>query len=79
MTIGSGTLFWDGTGLASDHRLAPASLQSVGGIVTKVKAGIPVDSDFVAGIQQSGLIAVDTTNNRLYVRVGTTWKYAALT
>jgi hypothetical protein len=47
------------------------------GVVTRVKAGIPVDADFDA--PKSGLIAVDTTNRRLYVRVGATWRYAPLT
>jgi len=50
-----------------------------GGIVTKVKAGVPADGDFVAGMQQSGAMALDTTNSRIYFRVGSTWKYATLT
>lgn len=48
------------------------------GITTKIKAGIPADGDFTA-TPESGTIAVDTTNSRIYVRVGSTWKYAALT
>jgi hypothetical protein len=47
------------------------------GVSTFVKAGIPVDGDFT--FYESGMIAVDSTNNRLYVRVGSTWKYTGLT
>lgn len=50
-----------------------------GGLATKTKAGIPSDSDLVAGMQQSGAFILDTTNSRIYFRVGSTWKYAALT
>jgi hypothetical protein len=47
------------------------------GVSTFVKAGAPVDGDFT--YIEDGMLAVDSTNNRLYVRVGSVWKYAALT
>jgi len=53
-------------------------LVCVDGIQTRVKAGVPADGDFTATVA-SGTIAVDSTNSRIYIRVGTTWKYAALT
>ena len=48
-----------------------------GGLAIKTKAGAPVDADFTNPID--GMLAVDTTNSRLYVRVGDTWKFTALT
>lgn len=45
------------------------------GLATKAKAGAVVDGDF-AYAPISGLMALDTSNNRLYNRVGATWKYA---
>lgn len=48
------------------------------GVRTFVKAGAPVDTDF--SDYSDGMLAVDTTNNRLYVRTGGGfWKYATLT
>lgn len=47
------------------------------GVGTRVKAGIPADADFVS--PADGIGVVDSTNNRIYFRVGGTWKYAALT
>lgn len=46
-------------------------------LCTGVKAGVAVDSDVTN--PTSGMIRVDSTNNRLYVRVGTIWRYATLT
>jgi hypothetical protein len=52
-------------------------LQGQDGLATKTKAGAPVDGDF--GVTPlSGTLAVDTTNSRLYVRVGATWKSVAV-
>lgn len=46
----------------------------------KLVAGAVTDASFPAvRPPASGTIAVDTTNNRLYAKVGGTWKYAALT
>lgn len=43
-----------------------------------VKAGAVTDADFAVA-PPDGTVAVDSQNNRVYVRVGGTWKYAALT
>lgn len=45
------------------------------------KAGAIADADIPGYFTGSGtgMIGVDTTNSRLYVRVGATWKFAALT
>lgn len=48
-----------------------------GTFVNKTKAGIPTDSDVAQAT--SGMCVLDTTNSRIYFRVGTTWKYAVLT
>jgi hypothetical protein len=53
--------------LTSDDKLDPASLN------LQVKAGVPVDGDIVGGAA-SGDIVLDTTNNKIMVRVGATWK-----
>ncbi len=48
-----------------------------GALVTQVKAGTPADADL--DNPQSGNIVVDTTAGKIWVRVGSTWKYATLT
>lgn len=42
------------------------------------KAGAVTDADFVVA-PPDGTQALDTTNNRLYVRIAGTWRYTALT
>lgn len=42
------------------------------GIVAFTKAGAPVDGDFNS--PQDGLLAIDTTNSKIYVRIGGVWK-----
>lgn len=49
-----------------------SGLDGAGGFFTRTKAGAPVDADFRQ--PRSGLLAVDTANSKLYVRVGSTWK-----
>lgn len=49
-----------------------------GGVGTKVKAGIPADADWKSA-PPNGTLVVDSTNNRIYARVGGVWKFAALT
>jgi hypothetical protein len=44
----------------------------------RVKAGIPADADYL-NAPPNGTRVIDSTNNRLYVRVGGVWKYTALT
>lgn len=41
-------------------------------LTIRLNAGAPTGGD-------SGDVVLDTTNSRLYVKVGSTWKYAALT
>lgn len=53
--------------LTSDDKLRPASFRA------QLKAGTPVDGDVVGGAE-SGDMILDTTNSRIYFRVGTTWK-----
>lgn len=50
---------------------------AVDGVRMKTKAGIPTDADTT--VDADGVIILDTTNHRLYIRDGGTWKYAALT
>ena len=49
-----------------------------GGLVAKTKNGAVSDADFDV-TPPDGTIALDSTNSQLYVRVGGTWKKAALT
>lgn len=61
-----------------NHFLTPATVHQMG--FTLTKAGAVSDADFGDGIfPMSGLMGVDTTNHRLYVRDGSTWRYAGLT
>lgn len=46
-------------------------------VVLLLKAGAPSDSDFTT--PTNGQMALDTTNHRLYIRDGGSWRYAALT
>lgn len=62
---------------AANELRTPDQFTALGGLATLVKAGIPVDGDFPTAID--GLIALDSTNNRAYFRLGGVWKYAALT
>jgi hypothetical protein len=57
--------------LQSDHQIRAAQ-----GLATKTKAGAIADTDFAAVVD--GLLAVDTTNSRLYARIGGVWKSVAL-
>lgn len=56
------------TRLATTAKFDPTSLN------LQTKAGAPVDGDMASGAQD-GDIAIDTTNSRLYVRIGGVWKY----
>jgi hypothetical protein len=55
----------------------PRNLFVGGAVATGVKAGAPVDAD--VNTPTDGMLRVDTTNHRLYVRDGGTWRYATLT
>ena len=70
----------DGSQVA-DRALGSHHLATLDGKITPMmvflKAGAPTDADFANPV--SGLIVLDTTNERIYFRSGSTWKYAALT
>jgi len=53
-------------------------IRSTAGLSTFVKAGTISDTDFTE-TALDGLMAVDSTDNRLYVRSGGIWKYIAFT
>jgi hypothetical protein len=79
MDLGAGTSAPDTTlyrqsanVLATDDRLV-----AVDGLTTKTKADAPTDADF-SSPPADGTLVVDTTNNRLYVRIGGAWKSVAL-
>ena len=54
----------------------PRNLYLAGAVATKIKAGAPVDGDFTNPVD--GMIAVDSTNNKLWARVGGAWKGVAI-
>lgn len=76
---GTGISFWGFTGFRTalgvfspGTTTLVSGIDGLGGVFTRTKAGAPVDGDFRD--PRSGMLAVDTTNSRLYVRVGSTWK-----
>lgn len=54
-----------------------SQIKATGALTTKVKAGAPDDTDITS--DSDGTMILDTTNHRLYVRDGGTWRYATLT
>ncbi len=67
-----GTLYWKNATTTYDLSAV------VGAALTMtLHAGAVSDSDFVS--PTSGNFGIDTTNNRLYVRVGSTWRYVEVT
>ena len=56
-----------------------AYFRSSVGLQTATKSGAPTDSDIPSGFPTAGALIVDTTNNRLYVKVTGGWRYATLT
>ncbi len=50
--------------------------QRVGAALPQTTPGVPADTDFSDVFD--GMVVVDTTNSRLYVRTLGVWKYAAL-
>lgn len=67
----------------NQHQLrTPDFFEALGGLRTLAKTGGAVtNADFpdLASPPGSGTIAVDEDNNRLYVKVGSTWRYVDLT
>lgn len=80
-----GTIEWGGGGATRDvtlYRNAADDLRSddhfvASGFAVPTKNGVPDDTD--EAVDMSGNCRLDTANSRIYFRVGTTWKYAALT
>ena len=56
---------------------APRNGFFAGAVATGSKAGAAIDGD--VNTPTDGMLRLDTTNHRLYVRDGGTWRYAALT
>lgn len=80
----TGTMSWsvggtDYTGDIAIYRGAAGRLtcnnqiQALDGLTTRTVAGVVSDASFTVA-PVTGTLAVDTTNSRLYVRVGSTWK-----
>jgi hypothetical protein len=81
-TLASSTLGITASGTNGDGEIVlRGQVHAPQGIHLLTKAGVPTDADFPTDRPpESGLVGcVDTTNSRLYIRVGSTWKYAALT
>ena len=57
----------------SAGKLSSAQFVATDGVTTKVVAGAVSDGSFTV-TPASGTIAVDTSNSKIYVRVGSTWK-----
>jgi hypothetical protein len=55
----------------------PRNVFAAGAVATGGKAGAAVDADVTT--PTDGMLRFDSTNNRLYCRVGGTWRYATLT
>lgn len=81
----SGHVAWgDGTAVpdillyrgSADTLKTDDQFHAVGGLTTKTKAGVPTDAD--TALDADGTIIADTTNERLYLRVGGAWKYTKL-
>ncbi|MBU6232352.1 hypothetical protein KGP36_06995 [Patescibacteria group bacterium] len=62
-----------GTGKVTANGLLNASQ----GVYTKTKAGVPVDADFPYA-PPDGTIVIDTTDSKIYTRIGGVWKGVAV-
>jgi hypothetical protein len=60
----------------TDGASGDGSLIAAKGIATAVKAGTPSDADVTNPV--SGMLVVDTTASKIWVRVGSTWKSVAV-
>jgi hypothetical protein len=77
-TATAGALQFGNDSVATLYRSAASTIKTDGNIVTvgaigtKVKAGTPVDGDLTTPVD--GMIVADSTGNKLWVRLGGTWK-----
>jgi len=67
----------DGTQDMGQSGSAARNVFASGAVKTGGKAGVAIDAD--VNTPTDGMLRFDSTNNRLYVRIGGTWRYAALT
>jgi hypothetical protein len=65
-------------GLDPVRRIEELERAGVRATRVRTKAGVPSDADFTVA-PPNGTMMLDTTNHRLYVRSGGTWRYATLT
>jgi hypothetical protein len=70
--VATDTNLYRGSGVANQLKTDDL-LWAVDGVATKTKAGTPADGDFQT-TPPDGAIVVDTTANKIWVRVGGTWK-----
>lgn len=82
----TGTILWGGGTFGGDTNLYRSGVSqlktdntfiAVDGVATKTKAGTPSDADFTTTPPDGAMVA-DTSGNKLWVRVGGAWKFAAL-
>lgn len=65
-----GTMARDNMGGGVKGDVAPA---------LRTNAGAIADATFAPLVPSDGMMGIDTTNSRLYARIGGTWKYSAIT
>ena len=58
------------------HMPPSPSVTVVPGVTVTTKAGIPTDADFTA--PTDGIVVIDTTHSKIYVRIGGVWKSVAV-
>ena len=68
----------DSSGNVIQNTAAVATTATAGFLWITSCAGIPTGAP-TAPYTNAAAMVCDTTNNRLYVRVGSTWRYATLT
>lgn len=77
--VNTATHLYPVTDATSDIASAANRVRNIfvsGGVALKTKAGALADGDF--NTPTDGMIAIDTTNSRIYARIGGVWKFAAL-
>jgi hypothetical protein len=78
ITAGHFTAFADNTyDIGGSAANRPRNGFFAGAVATGGKAGAAVDTDVTT--PTDGMLRFDSTNNRLYIRIGAVWRYAALT